>query len=84
MNRRGFLKSLSVWAVSAALPIQLKFLGNQLPLELIQPPKQIRTFSDMLNDYLPNDLLRDELMKQNHFLTQIGKTEWKSSPVKIS
>lgn len=41
-----------------------------------------RTFSDMLNDYLPNELLKEELQKRNYVLNRVEKDDnWKSGPL---
>ncbi len=41
-----------------------------------------RTFNDMLNEYLTNDLLMEELVKRDYWLTKIAKDEdWKGGDV---
>jgi hypothetical protein len=41
-----------------------------------------RTFNDMLNEYLTDDLLMDELVKRDYFLNKIAKDEdWKGGDV---
>src|SRR5690348_5251518 len=41
-----------------------------------------RTFQDMLNEYLPNELLTEELVKRDYFLQKIVKDEdWKGGDV---
>lgn len=34
-----------------------------------------RTFQDMLNEYLPNDLLKEELVKRDYILTHVDKDD---------
>lgn len=41
-----------------------------------------RTFQDMLNDYLPNELLKEELVKRDYVLRKVEKDEgWKMGPL---
>jgi hypothetical protein len=41
-----------------------------------------RSFSNMLNEYLPNDMLKDELIKRDWFLTNVEKDEnWKGGQI---
>ena len=41
-----------------------------------------RTFSTMLNDYLTNDLLKEELIKRDYLLNKIEKDDgWKGGPL---
>lgn len=41
-----------------------------------------RTFNDMLNDYLPNELLKEELVKRDYLLSKIEKDDsWKGGPL---
>lgn len=41
-----------------------------------------RTFQDMLNDYLPNDLLKEELIKRDYLLSKVDKDDnWKGGPL---
>ncbi len=41
-----------------------------------------RTFQDMLNDYLPNDLLKEELIKRDYLLTNVEKDDgWIGGPL---
>lgn len=41
-----------------------------------------RTFQDMLNEYLPNDLLKEELIKRDWFLTNVEKDDnWKGGQI---
>lgn len=41
-----------------------------------------REFNDMLNEYLTNDLLMEELVKRDYFLTKVAKDEdWKGGDV---
>lgn len=41
-----------------------------------------RSFSDMLNEYLPNKLLKNELLKRDWFLQNVQKDEsWKGSKI---
>ena len=41
-----------------------------------------REFQDMLNDYLPNELLKEELIKRDYLLTKIEKDDsWKGGPL---
>lgn len=41
-----------------------------------------RTFNDMLNEYLPNELLMEELIKRDFFLQKIAKDEdWKGGDI---
>lgn len=41
-----------------------------------------RTFNDMLNEYLTNELLMEELIKRDYWLTKIAKSEdWKGGDV---
>lgn len=43
-----------------------------------------RNFQDMLNDYLPNRLLREELIKRDYFLTKVEKDDnWKGGTIKV-
>jgi len=40
------------------------------------------TFQDMLNDYLPNDLLKEELVKRDYVLRTVEKDDgWKGGPL---
>jgi len=41
-----------------------------------------RTFQDMLNDYLPNELLKEELVKRDYVLKMCERDDsWKSGPL---
>lgn len=41
-----------------------------------------RSFQDMLNEYLPNDLLKEELIKRDWFLTNVDKDDsWKGGQI---
>ncbi len=41
-----------------------------------------RTFQDMLNDYLPNELLKEELIKRDFLLTKVEKDDgWIGGPL---
>lgn len=41
-----------------------------------------RSFQDMLNEYLPNDLLKEELIKRDWFLTNVEKDDnWKGGQI---
>lgn len=41
-----------------------------------------RTFQDMLNDYLPNELLREEFQKRDYFLSNVEKDDnWMGGPL---
>lgn len=41
-----------------------------------------RTFQDMLNDYLPNALLKEELVKRDYLLSNVEKdNNWKGGPL---
>ena len=43
-----------------------------------------RTFQAMLNEYLPNRLLREELVKRDYVLSRVEKDEkWKIGEVKV-
>lgn len=43
-----------------------------------------RQFQDMLNDYLPNRLLREELIKRDYFLNRVDKDDaWKGGQIKV-
>lgn len=43
-----------------------------------------RTFQDMLNEYLTNDLLKEELVKRDYFLTKVEKDDgWKGGTVPV-
>lgn len=43
-----------------------------------------RSFSEMLNDYLPNRLLREELIKRDYFLNKVEKDDsWKGGTLKV-
>lgn len=41
-----------------------------------------RTYQDMLNEYLPNDLFKDELMQRDWYLSEINKdNSWKGGDI---
>lgn len=43
-----------------------------------------RDFSAMLNDYLPNELLREELVSRDYILSKVSKDEnWKGGPLVV-
>lgn len=43
-----------------------------------------RTFQDMLNEYLPNKLLKDELVKRDYFLNNVEKDDnWKGGTIVV-
>ncbi len=44
----------------------------------------VRGFQDMLNDYLPNELLREELIKRDYLLSKVEKDDsWKGGPLVV-
>ncbi len=43
-----------------------------------------RDFQDMLNEYLPNDLLETELVKRDYFLNKVKKdNNWKGGKIPV-
>jgi len=43
-----------------------------------------RTFQDMLNEYLPNKLLKEEMVKRDYILTNVEKDDsWKGGKIKV-
>jgi hypothetical protein len=43
-----------------------------------------RSFSDLLNDYLPNEMLFEELVKRDYFLNTVQKDQsWKGGTIKV-
>lgn len=44
----------------------------------------VRTFQDMLNEYLPNKLLKEEMVKRDYILSNIEKDDkWKGGKIKV-
>lgn len=42
------------------------------------------SFQSMLNDYMPNDLLRDEFLKRDYLLSKVEKkNDWKGGPLVV-
>ena len=43
-----------------------------------------RTFQDMLNEYIPNNLLKEELIKRDYILTRVEKdNKWKGGTIPV-
>ena len=89
MDRRGFLKFLGVTLAAAGvasvtdaniLKLADKFT-DEAAVDLMALPAEesqqlvMSTFSEMLRAYLPVELLREELMNSDYFLSKIEADE---------
>lgn len=80
MNRRSFLKGFAA-ALSAAAVVDSVILKL---IEPIPPAISMRSFHEMLREYLPEDLLRAELMNENYLLARIPKGDaWVGAAIEI-
>jgi hypothetical protein len=77
VTRRSFLKSFGLGLVAVGVTATVgESLITAVGKTLLMPAEEIReishgTFADMLNEYLPHDLLREELMKRDYLLSKI-------------
>lgn len=78
MTRRGFLKALTKVAVSVAAAPAVLHLEELLPvpvdmLDQAEAIGSLRSFGELLNEYLSSELLMAELMKPNWLLERVKK-----------
>lgn len=86
MNRREFLKfigaSLAAAGVIGVSPASVASIADKISpeekeqiikLSPVEAGQRLRSFQDMLNEYLPQELLREEMMKRDYLLKNIGK-----------
>lgn len=79
MDRRSFLKFLTVGFAAAALPIPKdiesiveNFSDDQiLEMSFRDPAKLAMSFNDLLKQYMPSELIREGLMKRDYLLSKI-------------
>lgn len=84
LSRRSFFKSAARIAVvvAAAPALQIEALAFE-PLAAVDPGlaadyTRVTDFAALLNAYLPNKLLHEELLKRDFLLTKLSKNnDWR-------
>ena len=79
MTRRGFLKALLATPVVVVAATKVERF-----LELVGPAPRTLSYQDMLNEYLPIDLLREELQRRGYLLSRIPKSDaWSGATLEV-
>lgn len=83
MTRRSFLKFFGA-------AIALTAVATHIPLpsgELVEVPMTVlstRTMQDMLNEYFPAEIIREEMMKRDYLLSKIDRDDtWKGGAMVV-
>lgn len=83
MTRRNFLKLALAFGATTAIPAKtIEALVDGLSDEYIAEQKEFnpKTFNELLKEYLPIELLAEELKKRDYVLNMIEKDHsWKGA-----
>ncbi len=85
MTRRQFIRNLSLAAVSVGLANKISERGivkfvTMMPeekfKEVSSKPITATTFQELLNEYFPMELLKEEIMKRDYLLSKVENDSW--------
>jgi hypothetical protein len=88
MNRRDFLKAALAFATTVAIPVATveKVVAQLSDTRIAEgfEPATFQTMVDVLKQYLPDELLREEMLKRDFFLAHIPKDDnWKGAVLAV-
>lgn len=74
-NRREFIRGMFAGAGLLAVPGFVVKTLESMPPAPLPAPVQLRTFQDMLNEYLPTELIKAEMEKRDFLLSHVVKDD---------